>query len=516
MSIDVRQSFNAKRVKGIPDYLLQEDRIIVECNMLGVILNDLSLLEEYSQLESSDFLTDSGILFFRMCQEISKAKITEFDFPAYHSFLSKREHLKDIYESVGGYETIVRIMKKIPNTDNSLAYYDELVKYNMITTYELQGFNLEKKWEDFKVQTTEEISQYIDTINSIAFKKKQTGSARPVDLTDKDGWEKYISDANAGLNFGIPLDDAYLTKKLAGIHKGDILAWTAHSGVGKTTSALSLIILPLLKRGQQVVILANEQSVNEFRNMLLPTIISTQLKDTKWVNRQTIMEGNFTSEQLDSFGQAVEWLGQYEGQLIFHPLESFKGTSVSQVIKRYVKDCPSEDDSHNKDIVFFFDTFKPSTEFGSGNAQSWQFFSEDAKIIHNTIKAKSVGGLEVAMILTMQLSGATSNVRYLDIGCLAKAKAVKEVLSQLIMMRKMRDDEYTDKKCDCKPFKWEKNDITGEYKRKYIKLDKNTTYHVVFIDKNRFGEADIQLLYKSQQGINKWTFVGECHIQQDY
>jgi hypothetical protein len=61
-----------------------------------------------------------------------------------------------------------------------------------------------------------------------------------------------------------------------------------------------------------------------------------------------------------------------------------------------------------------------------------------------------VSKLNIALTCTFQLALYTTNQRYLDASCLSSSKQIKEVVSELIMMRKLWSDEYTGEKKDCK------------------------------------------------------------------
>ena len=62
---------------------------------------------------------------------------------------------------------------------------------------------------------------------------------------------------------------------------------------------------------------------------------------------------------------------------------------------------------------------------------------------------------------------------------------IKEVLSELIMMRALWNDEYTGQKYDCKPYKWNKNGKEKEM----LSLDPEKKYRVAFVNKTRNDEG---------------------------
>ena len=60
---------------------------------------------------------------------------------------------------------------------------------------------------------------------------------------------------------------------MAGVHKKNLLLHLAHIGNGKTTTAILFYILPVLESGENVCIIGNEQSVDEFRQMILASVL---------------------------------------------------------------------------------------------------------------------------------------------------------------------------------------------------------------------------------------------------
>lgn len=91
-------------------------------------------------------------------------------------------------------------------------------------------------------------------------------------------------------------------------------------------------------------------------------------------------------------------------------------------------------------------------------------------------------------------------------------KGVKEVVSELILMRKLWDDEYTGEKFDVKAWKYIKDGngkITGS--KEYLTLDKDKRYRIMFLDKTRNDEDDICVISRFDGQWNQWKEIGYCN-----
>lgn len=481
---------------------LLENRGIIEGNVIGCLYNNPDLFNENKEIiKENDFITEDGRLFFKIGLEIIKTGVNVFDEVAIKTFLNGKIALTEFFELYGGIST-VKDFKNI-NTENFDAYLDTLMKYNALNKLHVKGFNVLDNLEKFKPMSYNDVYDWNDYMVSNIF--LQTSSAvKPVDLT-KDN-RKFVEKASQGLEKGIDIDEPILNYRLAGLHRGNILLHTAHSGIGKSSSIIPMYILPLIKRGHKVVLLINEQSEDAWRSMLLPSIISNGFlgyhEKNKWVQRNKLVLGGFTQDELDTLNKAADWLDQFEGNLILYPLEDYSVRTLKKIVKKMMR--------LDEETTFILDTWKPEDE-SSSNAHA--VFTEESKELFKFIKPKEMGGLNVRFVATAQLSGSTVGQRYLNINCLAKAKAIKEVCGQHVMLRRVWQDELDEKsKWYIKPYRYNKD--TG--KEEELKLDKTKSYTIMFFDKNRYGKSEIQLIWQSNLDFNQWKCLGYCIVQQDY
>ena len=481
---------------------LLECRPIIEGNVIGCLYNSPELYEDTKEIfKDNDFITEEGRLFFRLGLEIVKTGIAVLDEVSIRTFLTGKIALTEMFELYGGMATIKDF--KAINVENFEAYSDSLLKYNALNKLHIKGFNVLDNLSKFKAMNSNEVYDWHDYMVNNIFLQTST-AIKPVDLTKNN--REFVQRASKGLAKGIDIDEPILNYRLAGLHRGDILLQTAHSGIGKTSSIIPMYILPLIRRGHKVVLLINEQSADAWRSMLLPSVISNGFlgKDAhaKWVLRNKLTLGGFTGEELDSLNQAADWLDQFENNLILYPLEDYSVRTLKKIVKKMMR--------LDEETTFILDTWKPEDE-SSQNAHA--MFTEESKEMFKFIKPKDMGGLNVRFIATAQLAGTTINQRYLNINALAKAKAIKEVISQHLMLRKVWQDELDpNSKHYIKPYYYNKT----TNKEESLTLDPTNQYTIMFIDKNRYGKSDIQLIWQSNLDFNFWKCLGYCIVKQDY
>lgn len=487
--------------KILPFELLKNRGIIEGC-VIGCLYNNNDLFKDFKEsIKEKDFITEDGRLFYRLGLEITKTGVKTIDEQTIKIYLQDREALNKLFEEYGGINTIKDL--KNTNLNNFDAYLDSLIKYNSLNRLHIKGFNVLENIEKFKEMTSSEVYDWNDYMVSNIF-LKSTNTTKPIDLTKKN--RDFIKRANEGLEKGINIDEPILNYRLGGLHRGNILLHTAHSGVGKTSSIIPMYILPLIKRGNKVILLINEQSEDAWRSMLLPSIINNGFLGhdirTKWIQRNKMNMGGFTDDELKMLNMASDWLEQFENNLILYPLEDYSINTLKKIIKKMMR--------LDEETTFILDTWKPGDE-SAINAHA--IFTEESKELFKIIKPKEMGGLNVRFIATAQLAGTTINQRYLNISCLAKAKAIKEICGQHLMMRRVWQDEMDEKnKHYIHPYKYNKETKSKEK----INLDPSKDYTIMFFDKNRYGKADFQLLWESNLDFNRWICKGYCIVKQDY
>lgn len=467
----------------IPKELL-EKREVIECNFIFSLYKDMALLNDYNNVvNGEDIITEDGQFYYGILRGMQKAGFTVADNISIYTFLEDKKTLKDGWENRGGSKTLKEItdLLSISNID---AYYDELTKNNLLIRLNAAGFPIVENLDKFKQMSAEEVYSYYDyQLSNIAVGKIE--KLHPEDLTTD--YDRYIDEWDKGASIGFKIGSGMLNYQLLGVHKKNMLLHLAGIGQGKTSSAIAWYILPAIEK-QDVCIIANEQSVSEWRQMILATVLFSKFGKVEGFSRHKMMTGNFTEEQKQKMREAAEWLEKQPGKIIFIETQDYSIGNVKKIMSRYrALGCE----------YFICDTLKPMDD---SSEKSWGEFSEVAKALF--LQAKR---LDVAVVATCQLSPEAMSRRYLDLTCIAKAKAIAETATQVVMFRPLTREE----KEKTKAFTYE-----GKIKR-IIDLDPDKDYIMVFTPKNRFGQVTPQIIMERNLNFNTYKDIGWCECAYD-
>jgi replicative DNA helicase len=247
----------------------------IEGNVCACLWKQPDLYKDLKELVLEDFITIDGRFFYALGKQLFTMGYKVFDAITVTTFLNDKAELKEQFKTKNGYSFMTELVP-IMNTDNIEIFYDSLVKNNILMRLHDKGFQVVKEMPKFEAMNSELVYQYFDYNLNDVFVKKQIG-IKPVDLTG--GYDDFLQECDGGKNLGISFGSGcpLLNYHFGGLHKRNILLHTAHSGVGKTSSAIVFYLLPLLEQGEKVVVLVNEQGESDWRSMLLPTIISNKL-----------------------------------------------------------------------------------------------------------------------------------------------------------------------------------------------------------------------------------------------
>jgi len=470
--------------KDIPKELL-EKRQVLECNFVLSLYKDMSLMNDYSNIvNGEDLITEDGQFYYGILQGMKKAGFNSADNMSIYTYLEDKKTLKDGWERRGGSGTVKEITNLL-SLNNIDAYYDDLVKDNLLIRLHQAGFNVLNKLDKFKEMSSNEVYAYYEyQLSNIAVGKIEKLHAE--DLTQ--GYDEWIEEWDKGASIGFKVGSPMLNYRLLGVHRSNLLLHLASIGKGKTSSAIAWYILPAIET-QDVVVIANEQGVSEWRQMILSTVLFNKIGKVDGFSRRKMMVGGFTEEHKKKMKEAAEWLEKQPGKILFLETQDYGVENIKKLMSKYAAIGCS---------YFIIDTLKPEND---ASDKAWGEFSEVAKGIF--LQAKK---LDVAAIATCQLSPEAMTRIYLDMTCIGKAKAIGETATQVVMLRPITSDEKT----KVKPYNYD-----GKI-RKIIDLNDNKDYIMVFTPKNRFGEEDPQIVMERNLNFNTYKDVGwyECPFDQ--
>lgn len=469
-------------IKDVPKELL-ENRNSIECNYIFCIYKDISILDDYPNIKNEDdIITEDGIFYYGLVQKLHESGYKTIDSISVYTFLEDKPAVRKRFEKFGGWSTVSEITSLL-SVDNIKAYHDELVKNNLLIRLNESGFNVLKNLDNLKQMSYDEVYSYFEfQLSNIAVTKIDKFSA--VDLTQ--GYDEYIDMWNEGSDVGYEVGSRWLHNRLMGIHKKNLLLHAAGIGWGKTSSAISWYILPAIEH-QDVTIIANEQGVSEWRQMILSTVLFNKVGNVAGFSRHKMIEGNYTEEQRKKMSEAAEWLAQQPGKINFIETQDYSVATIKKIISKYsALGCS----------LFIVDTLKPESD---ADKQAWGLLADVAKELFLLAKKK-----DIAVVATCQLSGDAMSRSFLDLTCVGKSKAIAETATQVVMFRPIKTDEI--------------EKIVG-YKfdgkiRREIKLDPAKQYIMVFTPKNRFGEVSPQIIMERNLNFN--TYKDVCYYDCPY
>lgn len=480
-----------KTLKDYPSELTKK-RAAIECNFIFCLYKEPDLIGDYKNIiNGTDILTEDGMFYYGLAQNLDKAGYNIFDNISIYTFLNDKDILKQGFERRGGFKTVMDITQLL-NTDNIDTYYDDLSKSNVLLRLYDRKFPVIDNLDKFSEMSSEEVYDYFDyELNDVCVGKVE--KAKVVNLSK--GYEPFVKEWDSGSQMGYPVGFPLMNSRLAGVHKKNLLLHLAHVGKGKTTTSILFYLLPVIERGENVLVLGNEQTESEWRSMLLSSVVFNKIK-YQGMTRSKFVKGHFSEEDWTHINKGISWLGEDgRGTVSFVELQDYNFKHAKKIIKKYAKLGYG---------LVILDTLKPEQE---NSDKAWADFSEAAKGCFKIAKKE-----DIAFIATAQLSSESMGARYLDLSCIGKARAISETATQVVMFRFL----FADEKDKIKPYTYQK-DENGKWSKIKVKhdLEADKSYIVCFTPKNRFGETNTQIVYEYNQQWNMLKEIGFTEISQN-
>ena len=473
---------------------INDGREKIEACFTFCFWKDPTLYDDYKGVnEETDetLMTEDAKFYFNLGRAMRKTGLNKFDNISTESFLADKPKIKEKYDGYGGWHEIHQLMSLV-NPENVESYYDEIAKRNSLSIICRKYEELFLDVDRFKNSSNEDVFNAFDYINNqVSLNTGREAKIETLVVNDKD-----IEEFNRGEAVGISYSKAapLLNYTTLGLPVGDIYLLAGHSGSGKSSFAFNIAI-NVASEGTPVCILSNEMQIQAYKNMLLAHVLTHDLGYWK-LTRKKLKIGNFNVEELDILKQAAEITKEKYKNLFFIKLFDNDGNIVMKQMKRINR-------LHGV-CAFIWDTYKSDDT----TDEIWKQLLMSSRKVFNLIAKE-----KWSLICTFQLALYTTNQRYLDAGCLSSSKQIKEVVSELIMVRKLWQDEYTGERCDCKPFRFSKE---SNKIKEQITLDKDKTYVVAIVDKTRNDENAKNILFQWDSQWNYWRELGFCTIVNEH
>jgi len=309
-------------------------------------------------------------------------------------------------------------------------------------------------------------------------------------------------------------------------------------GSGKTSETFNKIIMSCIEHKEKLLVIANEQSIDDFTQMLIINAMSAGNND--FINRQRLNEGNFTEEEREKFERAIQWLEQItegdEKLIAFVFMNEYKMDDVKKIVTHYANR------GYKRVLI---DTGKPGDDI-SNSGNRWERFADDFKALYKLARPNG-GGLNLAVWANVQLADTALGQRFLNEYALAESKKIKNEADVLFLNRVMWQDEYEGGDNELKVYKWVKhgepaftdweskiytiveddglfgNDSDKPYRKVVFTIKPGEHIHYLkFTAKNRRGKdnktgQDV-LVQRVDFNSNRWIEVGwtKVHDNRNY
>lgn len=469
-------------------------KTIAELQYVVSLYADVELYDEY-EIDASNITNVHWRMYYMILRQmIEKKELTVIDEMNMDLHMAtQKDKLQKIYENAGGWQTIAE-GKEIVELENIETYYREVLRYSAILKLNDSGFNLEEKWEEYSKLTYEELSDVVTgTVDSI-FSDIDMGGEEVVDVAD-DIWSM-VEEADKGVNRGLPVGSKALNSVINGQVLGNISMVGGMSGMGKTFTTLNMTLPSAIKEKESLLIMCNEEDIKKWQQEILTWVINNKLKGNFVKSR--FYQGRFSDEEIELLKSAKLWLDENmpKDLIRFVNFNQFAMNKAIKLIRRYSTQYGVK--------YFIIDTLKLDNDIGSTiGDNSWLQLQQNMVKLYNTAKPTAKN---VHIWVTYQLN-KSNKTRYLDQSALGMSKNVADVVSTLMLIRDVLESE---KGGDANSLVIQRADgAKGQ-------LSEDNDYMVVFIDKNRQGATNRQVVWRVDKGRNIIKDVGFTKISEDY
>lgn len=471
---------------------LFEGRLTDEGNVCGCLLSDLTYYDD-AGLEVGDFLTKHGRLLFSLGKQIRDKGFSTFDEVTLLSNTNSEMQDK-IDNELGGWRQIQNVIDAV-SIKNWDAFLDNLNRANVVLALYKKGFNVlneitldnGKKIVPLKLFSRMSCGEVVEFYEStLAGLETKVNSSKIVEEAYVDFDEEFISRLENQEEMGVSFADAgeningetistfpFMSNNLLGLKHGTISAFAAHSGCGKSTYLVT-VIMSLISKGEKVLLVSNESQVSDVKTQFLIWVL-TRCLDYWKISKRKLISGKLNSEERAKIAEARKWWREhYSKSVKIVTLADADARLTVTIIKKHIlRDGFS---------CFCVDTMKVTTT--DNNDTVWMSLVKDVRALTEICLKMNVIG-----ILTIQLALGSLNRSFLTSDCLSNSKAIKETLSNLVLFRKLNPALELDPSSPyyIKPFRRKYNKETGDwYDEPYVPKD-GAIYKVFFTDKCRRG-----------------------------
>lgn len=457
------------------------------------LYSDVNLFLEY-KLDKS-FITDGNTRLYYMILEqmIEKKNYQVIDSVNVEVYMGQQsDKLQKLFERAGGWSTIAESMNLI-EANNIDVYYKEVMRYEALRKLNMYGYDIQSEWAAYNKLSYEELAATVEDKIGKIFAE---GTTEEKVLDFKHDIRGMIKKADEGLTRGLPLYSRMLNATVNGMALGNITMVAGASGAGKTNFTLNQALTAMIQNEEKLLVMCNEEELAKWQQDMLTWHINN-IQEGDFI-KSRFHQGDFSADEHKSLDAAVEWMEEKleDGLIQFVNFNTFSMDKSIRLMRRYI--------IQENVRYFIIDTLKLDNDLGSSlGDNSWLQLQQNMVKLYNVVKPSAHN---CHVWVTYQLT-KTQRTRFLDQTSLGMSKNVADVVSTLILIRNVLESE---KGSDGLLIK-KKRDREAK-----PLLKKEAEYMIAFIDKNRRGSTENQLVFKVDKGRNTMKDIGFTKVAQDY
>lgn len=488
--------------RDIKDVLkeIEDNKKIAEGRIIGSLLNQMDLITDYPINPIK--LTEMGRFYYNLISNLYSKGYKDIDKVTIANYLKDLPSLEKQYQEYGSYNTL-KTLSNASSVVNIDAVIKEFEKYVMLEELSKRHFRIEevydshlKRMPDAKtIESWYEVNLDDASVN-INYSDIEFES---FEITDDD-MEAFKQGAMIGVRYNstCPLLD-YST---LGFPIENFTIIGSYVNMGKT-SFMAHTMFGMAGQGQKVGIIANEQSIRDYKMLLIMFVLVYDLRYIK-MNRKTFKLTTWTKEDMEQIQKARKIIKEkYAPNLSFFESYDYDTSVVSRVIRRWSK--------MGFDLAIY-DTLKADFTTADG----WISLIKATRNLYQLAHKESI-----AVVGVMQLRLSDKKRRILDLDVLANGKQSSETASEVIFFRELFEDEMPGEKNEASVYKYEK-DKNGQFvtsSQKIVQIDPSSShkdYRVFTICKTRNDRVGTSILYKFNGDFNVWQEIGYIDVKDDY
>lgn len=475
--------------------------------------------ENYSlygnKMESDDFLHKQWAFYFGLGKELYKKGFKVFDDISVSATVMEFG-VRELFDEYGGLDTMYELINIVKENDVNIdAYYEMLLKNKIIMALmEFLGTNVvkETKYYNYKEMSATQISSYWqDKMNKIAVSSISQYEDENLYIES----DEFIENLRQQKDNMMPYySSGILGKFVQGIPRGEVTMLGGFGNSGKSSFMVDKILMSCVHDVDKTLVVLNEEGADKLREKLLLSLINHEMRTSEGA-RETFSRWKFnnadklTEEDITlinrTFKKWHELIDGDDAHIKVVYMEQYRVEDLRNIVALHA----------NRGYVnLIIDTHKVPDGY-SQNAR-WEAIVEATKEIYKMTR-KEGGGFNLRTVLTIQLADNHIGDRFLGYDAIGEGKAMKNEASVLLMYRPLFADEY-DK---IEPKRLVRSDLgKNGWITEDVELDKDKTYYVMFIPKNRFGgntdSGQDCILYEPNFDFNSFREVGTVKIDRNY